>query len=118
VPGYLLSFSDIFLIKKLSGFSVSKTAHYLHKQGNGKTAREVRRQFQRLPARDPADPGFRRLRYCRYADDFLLGFIGPKIEAEEIKQAIGAFLREELTRIILTFGEYCSLACDGRDMRK
>jgi group II intron reverse transcriptase/maturase len=72
-------------------------AHYLHKQGNGKTAREVRRQFQRLPARDPADPGFRRLRYCRYADDFLVGFIGPKVEAEEIKQAIGAFLCEELT---------------------
>ena len=34
---------------------------------------------------DPQDPGYRRLRYCRYADDHLLGFIGPKAEAEEIK---------------------------------
>ena len=22
-----------------------------------------------MPSRDPADPGYRRLRYCRYADD-------------------------------------------------
>ena len=31
------------------------------------------------------DPGYRRLRYARYADDHLLGFTGPKAEAEEIK---------------------------------
>ena len=31
------------------------------------------------------DPGYRRLFYCRYADDHLLGFAGPKAEAEEIK---------------------------------
>ena len=42
------------------------------------------------------DPNFRRLLYVRYADDFLLGFIGPKSEAEEIKQQIGKFLQEEL----------------------
>jgi hypothetical protein len=33
----------------------------------------------------------------RYCDDFLLGFAGPRREAEEIKSKIGAFLREELT---------------------
>jgi hypothetical protein len=31
------------------------------------------------------DPGYRRLRYVRYADDHLLGFTGSKAEAEEIK---------------------------------
>jgi translation initiation factor 2 beta subunit (eIF-2beta)/eIF-5 len=36
------------------------------------------------------------LRYVRYADDFLLGFIGPRSEAEEIKKEIGRFLQEEL----------------------
>ena len=39
-----------------------------------------------LPSQDPNDPGYRRLRYVRYADDFLLGFTGPKAEAEEIKR--------------------------------
>ena len=42
------------------------------------------------------DPGYRRLRYCRYADDHLLGFTGPRAEAEEIKDRLAAFLRDEL----------------------
>jgi hypothetical protein len=32
----------------------------------------------------------------RYADDFLLGFTGPKVEAEDIKRRIATFLRDEL----------------------
>jgi Reverse transcriptase (RNA-dependent DNA polymerase)/Type II intron maturase len=53
------------------------------------------RPYMRL-WRNPADPGYRRLRYCRYADDWLLGFTGPRHEAEEIKAEIGRFLREQL----------------------
>ena len=49
-----------------------------------------------LPSADPDDPDYRRLRYCRYADDHLLGFTGPKAEAEDIKQRLAEFLREEL----------------------
>ncbi|MGH3615020.1 MAG: site-specific integrase, partial [Pseudonocardia sp.] len=41
-----------------------------------------------VPSGDPQDPGFRRLRYTRYADDHLLGFIGPKAEAEAIKDQL------------------------------
>ena len=54
------------------------------------------RQMRRLPSKAPDAPGFRRLRYIRYADDFLLGFIGPRSEAEEIKSKLGAFLRDSL----------------------
>lgn len=71
-------------------------AHDLHKRGKSKEAEEVRQHFQQLPSLDPADPTFRRLRYCRYADDFLLSYIGTKTEAEHIKAAIGTFLKEEL----------------------
>ena len=42
------------------------------------------------------DPGYRRLRYMRYADDHLLGFTGPKAEAEQIKAKLATFLRETL----------------------
>jgi group II intron reverse transcriptase/maturase len=43
-------------------------AHERHKQGRGQEARELRKQFQRLPSQNPNDPNFRRLRYCRYAE--------------------------------------------------
>lgn len=66
------------------------------KRGDKEAARELRKQFQEIPSIDTTDPNFRRLRYVRYADDFLLGFIGPRSEAEEIKKDIGKFLREEL----------------------
>jgi group II intron reverse transcriptase/maturase len=60
------------------------------------TARELRRQLRRLPVGDPNDPNFRRLHYSRYADDHLLGFIGPKAEADKIKAQLTVFLRDQL----------------------
>jgi group II intron reverse transcriptase/maturase len=67
-----------------------------HKRGDHATARELRKQLRSMPSGDPRDPGFRRLRYVRYCDDTLLGFTGPKAEAEQIKQRLTAFLRDEL----------------------
>jgi group II intron reverse transcriptase/maturase len=66
------------------------------KRGDRVSARALRQRLRRLPASDPYDPGYRRLRYSRYADDHLLGFIGPKAEAEAIKDQLAAFLRDEL----------------------
>jgi len=54
------------------------------------------RKMRSVPSLDSYDPDYRRLRYTRYADDFLLSFAGPKSEAEEIKQCLTRFLREEL----------------------
>lgn len=67
-----------------------------HRKGNKTEARKLRREMQKLPCLDPMDPTFRRLRYLRYADDWLLGFSGPRCEAEAIKQEIGRFLRDKL----------------------
>jgi hypothetical protein len=44
----------------------------------------------------PYDPSYRRLRYIRYADDWLLGYDGTREEAEEIKGKIGVWLQENL----------------------
>jgi group II intron reverse transcriptase/maturase len=59
-------------------------------------AKRLRQARRTLTSQDPLDPDYRRLRYIRYADDFLLGFIGPKCEAEEIRQRLGAFLEQRL----------------------
>jgi hypothetical protein len=64
--------------------------------GQKKEYKELRKQVQQLPSYDPEDPGYRRLRYVRYADDTLLGFAGPRQEAEEIKRKLGHFLHEHL----------------------
>lgn len=71
-------------------------ASKLRKSGKEKEAKLMRKQQQRLPCGDPNDPDYRRLRYVRYADDFLLGFAGPKAEAEEIKERLRTFVQEEL----------------------
>ena len=52
--------------------------------------------MQQLPSRVTHDPGYRRLRYVRYADDFVLGFIGSKAEAEQIKESLETFLSNTL----------------------
>ena len=69
---------------------------YRKRKGQKKEYKELRKQLQRLPSYDPVDPDYRRLRYVRYADDTLLGFAGPRQEAEEIKRKLGQFLRERL----------------------
>lgn len=45
-----------------------------------------------MPSVDPMDPNFKRLRYCRYADDFLIGVIGSKREAREIMASVEQYL--------------------------
>lgn len=55
-------------------------------RGDRAELRALRKRQHSLPSQDMSDPGYRRLRYVRYADDTLLGFAGPKAEAEEIKQ--------------------------------
>ena len=66
------------------------------RRGDRETVRALRRETRQLPSVDPQDPGYRRLRYSRYADDHILGFIGPKAEAEAIKDQLATFLRDEL----------------------
>ena len=70
--------------------------HRLRSQGRYAEAEALKAEIRQLPSLDPFDPNFRRLRYVRYADDFLLGFSGPKQEALEIKSTLTGFLRDKL----------------------
>ena len=75
---------------------LTRQAWEARKQGDWESAKVLRQQAQHTPSRDPHDPNYRRLSYCRYADDFLLSFTGPKSEAIEIKGKVATFLRSEL----------------------
>jgi group II intron reverse transcriptase/maturase len=74
----------------------------------------LKRERRKIMSVDPYDPDHRRLRFVRYADDFLLGFVGPKREAEEIRQKLAEFLERGLK---LTLSEEKTLithAVDGK----
>ena len=58
--------------------------------------REWERRRREAPSVDPFDPGYRRLRYCRYADDFVIGIIGSKDEARGVMADVRTFLADHL----------------------
>jgi group II intron reverse transcriptase/maturase len=61
-----------------------------------KEQRRLKGVMWSLPTAIFNDPNFRRVLYCRYADDFIVGVIGSKQDAEDIKADIGQFLAEKL----------------------
>jgi len=76
--------------------------HYEYKKrmakerGDRKAYKAYDKRMRSVPAMDTHDPEYRRLRYVRYADDFLLSFVGPKEEAEGIRQRLTAYLQDVL----------------------
>jgi len=68
------------------------------KQEKTKEAASLSKELDamRLASQEVNDPSYRRLRYIRYADDFLLGFTGTKREAAEIVARIREWTAENL----------------------
>ena len=66
------------------------------KKGNQEQADEYLRQMQNIPALDPMDKNYQRVKYVRYADDFVVCIIGSKATANEIKERIAGFMQKEL----------------------
>jgi hypothetical protein len=58
--------------------------------------KEIQRQRRRLPSSDPFDEGYKRLYYCRYADDYVISIIGSEADAERIQQEVERFVQETL----------------------
>lgn len=50
----------------------------------------------RVPSRLINESGYRNCKYIRYADDFVVGVLGPRSTAVEIRDKIQVFLRDEL----------------------
>jgi len=82
--------------KNASYYKAYHRSHYCKKIGQLEEAKRLEKLYRQLPTSDPYDPNYRRLRYVRYADDFLLGFAGPKAEALQIKAQIKDYLESAL----------------------
>jgi hypothetical protein len=94
--------------------TMKSRVYQLRKRGQRTAALKVKRQMRTMPSYDTHDPHFRRLHYVRYADDWLIGFTGPRGEAEEIKRQIGEYLRDHLK---LTLSDAKTLITHGRTER-
>jgi RNA-directed DNA polymerase len=75
--------------------------------------RELQAKRATLPAKNWFDPDFRRLLFCRYADDFLVGVIGSKADAQEIMRQVAAFLHDQLKLEASAEKSKVSKASDG-----
>jgi DNA-directed RNA polymerase subunit M/transcription elongation factor TFIIS len=66
------------------------------KAGDHQTARKILTEMQSIPSRLANDPGFRRLYYVRYADDWIVAVRGPRSEVLTILETIKNFLKDRL----------------------
>lgn len=58
--------------------------------------RDLNRRILQTPAYDYNDPAYTRVKFIRYADDVIVGVIGPKSLAERVKNEMATFLKEDL----------------------
>ena len=61
-----------------------------------KAFRELVQQIRSIPAVVVNDPTYIRIKYLRYADDWLLGISGPRSLAEQVKEELTTFLSQHL----------------------
>jgi group II intron reverse transcriptase/maturase len=86
--------------RNLEYHRIAQNCYYAKKKarlsGDWRPYKTLQQQMLTLPYQEPLDPDYRRLTYTRYADDMLLGVIGSKAEAEELKAWLARYLAEEL----------------------
>jgi group II intron reverse transcriptase/maturase len=58
--------------------------------------KEIAKERRAFSSGDEMDSEFRRIKYVRYADDFLISVIGSKSDCEQIKEDIKKFLHDKL----------------------
>ena len=61
-----------------------------------KEFKDSRRKKMNQHYYNPFEEGFKKIQYNRYADDFVIGVIGSKKDAEKIKEDVKIFLQEKL----------------------
>ena len=71
-----------------------------------KQLQEADKLQKRTPSGDTFSKDYKRLRFCRYADDFIIGVIGSKKEAEHIQKKVVDFLSDKL-KLQIAEGKTC-----------
>lgn len=61
-----------------------------------KLQKSAQAKLHSLPSKAACNEHYKRLVYCRYADDFIVGVVGSREDAEQIKTAFRTFLERSL----------------------
>jgi hypothetical protein len=77
---------------------LSEQKRHLVKKGATRTKefRELIQRIRSIPAVEVNDPNFIRIKYLRYADDWIVGICGPRTLAEQVKEELKTFLGQHL----------------------
>jgi hypothetical protein len=59
-------------------------------------AKILSKQLRTMPSVNPFDAQYKRMRYVRYCDDFLLGITGSRQDAEQVMTEVTEFLAKDL----------------------
>ena len=81
---------------KKKGTQIWDSLDVAERKRRAKTLKSLQREVRSLPAAIAKDSGYKTIQYARYADDFLIGVIGSKEEAQQIKSDIKQFLADTL----------------------
>jgi len=97
-----------------------RRVNYLRSQGRDAEVEAVLTRLRELsalqraiPSVDLFDPNYRRLFYARYADDFLIGIIGPKQDAQDVMDKVRSFLKDHLRLDVSDEKSGIASAADG-----
>lgn len=84
--------------RNLTYLALQAKRYRMIKQGRmcTKEFKEITRQMRATPSKQTNDPEYIRVRYLRYADDWLIGVCGSHSLAEQIKQDVKTYLQDHL----------------------
>ena len=81
---------------KCEGKAIWQELSTEERKERSKKVKEKQKMQKSMTPTIPKDDSYKRIQYTRYADDFLVGIIGSKEDAEKAKADIKAFLKNEL----------------------
>ena len=89
-------YNDLTYKKRLAMRELKQATDDKSRKVYVKRVKELDRQRSMTPCLEPMDSNYRRLKYVRYADDFLIGIIGSKKDANKVKEDVKRFLVDKL----------------------
>ncbi len=94
-PAYRNMANKMFYYKAKND-AVWNTLSTEEQKERARTLRQMRAEQRSLHTHPIRETSYKSLQYVRYADDFLIGVIGSREDAEQLKQNLTEFLKEKL----------------------